>query len=211
MFKVTQVVLLYAGAKRFHRREGRCACFEPPSFSTFPHLCVNYSSHYETGYTWRNQSTAEQSKINQSSFQSRSETQENLQARLQEELRDVNQTPAPSPVHLAKTDLVTVLPNTSNKWWFESSHVKCSRAFVEEDLEMGLLLVVETWRCYTQDTSIQRMGKCPCASVPSPQRGSSLHDQDTGLHSGFGEVLVHRGRLISYCDFSALSRIENPR
>ena len=110
-------------AKRFHCREGRCACFEPPSFSTFPHLCVNYSSRYETGYTWRNQSTVAQNKMNQSSFQSRSETQKNLQARLQEELRHVNRTPAPSPVHLAKTDLVTVLLNTSSKWWFECSHV----------------------------------------------------------------------------------------
>ena len=131
-------------AKRFHCREGRCACFEPPSFSTFPHLCVNYSSHYGAGYTWRNQSTVAQSKMNQCSFQSRSETQKNLQARLQEELRHVNRTPAPSPVHLAKTDLVTVLLNTSSKWWFECSHVQRSCAFLEDDLEMCLLLAVET-------------------------------------------------------------------
>lgn len=130
-------------AKRFHCREGRCAYFEPPSFSSSPHLCVKYSSHYETGYTWRNQSTIAQGKMNQSSFQSRSKMQENLQVRLQEELRHVNQTPASFPCSSGQTDLVAVLLNTSNKWQFERSHVQCSCAFLEEELEVGLLLAVE--------------------------------------------------------------------
>lgn len=63
---------------------------------------------------------------------------------------------------------------------------------------MGLPLVMETW-CRTRDTSAQWMGRCPCASVLSLQSGSSLHDQDTGLVTGFGEVLMRCARLISYC------------
>lgn len=97
-------------------------CSEPPNFSSSPHLCVNYSSHYETGYTWRNQSPVAQSKLNRSSFQSRSKTQENLQVRPQEDLRHVSQTPAPSPCSSGQMDLVTALLDTSNKQGFECSH-----------------------------------------------------------------------------------------
>lgn len=130
-------------AERFHCREGRCACFEPPNFSA-PHLCVNYASHYETGYTWRNQSTIAQSKMNQSSFQSRSKTRENPQARPQEELRHVNRTPAPAPCSPGQMDIMITLLSTSNKRWFECSHVQCPRGIAGGELEMGLLLVVET-------------------------------------------------------------------
>ena len=146
--------------KQFHCREGRGVCSEPPNFSTSPHFCVNYSSHYKTGCTWRNQSTVAQSKKNKSLFQSRSKMQENLRVRLQEEPRGETQACSFS-CSPGLLDVVAVLLNTSNKWRFESSHVRCSWAFLEEELEMGLLLVVEMKWCHLWDLSAQWMGICP--------------------------------------------------